>query len=464
MTSAGLETNPADNADSAIATVGTGVFGFGVTLDDQGQANVSWIDEAVNEAEFGLEFSAGGSPWVSVASVTSTTVPGTGMTYSWTSPPLVAGTEYAVRVVARDRDGRPIATAGGTASPPALPAAEVGCLDARITLEGRARHDGAIVLMDGIPVRLSERDGSADFCGAAPGARAIAAQADGHLEASAVVDVLAGGTLELPGTSLPGGDVNGDSRVSVVDLVRVGAAQGKAARAGARLTTDANRDGITDLSDLVVVASSYSLVAPVPWHEALGGPAVFGALESAFDEVDGFDDGFDVTDVAGLSDGPIVLEASTLADGRVSVDVTARGVRDLFGADVVFTYDPSLVTLVDADNAAGIQVAPGEAWAERDEAFVAAGQVEDAATAWVRFAATRRAPATSLRGDVVLFTAVFEAVDGGELPETAWSILSARLLTAAATEIDAAIDGLDLRSPIDWGRFSEDIHLPFVTR
>ena len=71
---------------------------------------------------------------------------------------------------------------------------------------------------------------------------------------------------------------------------------------------------------------------------------------------------------------------------------------------------------------------------------------------------------TDNRGEPLLHPSVFEAVDGGELPETAWSILSARLLTAAATEINAAIDGVDLRSPIDWGRFSEDIFLPFVTR
>jgi len=444
--------DPADNTDAATVTVGAGLLGVGLDLDSDLRATLTWDDAPIDAAGFKIEASAGGSGLVPVATVAGAAFAGLDAS-GWTSLPLLARTSYAFRVTAIDAAGRPGPLAAVELRTPARELGADACVSAQLSLQGRNRHGGVLVRLDGIPARLSDRAGDASLCGMAPGRRELVASHPGYLAAAAVVPAVGGATAELPTGSLAGGDVDADGRIDLADLVHVGAARGADGEGAGH--ADINGDGAVDLLDLLLVSGNFDRAGPTPWG-GLGATEADGTARSSAEP-----SGVDLDADAHRSGGAGV---DAVAQGAFELTVTARGVRDVYGADVALAFDPSRLRPLDALDKPGLQALPGEAWSEPDGAFVALNRA-DGASGTVRLAATRLHPAPAVRGDVAILTARFVAVEAGdEGALESLELVSARLLRADGNAVDVRIDGTDLRSPVDWTRIFEQLHLPIVRR
>ena len=211
---------------------------------------------------------------------------------------------------------------------------------------------------------------------------------------------------------------------------------------------DVNGDGRIDLFDLVMVSGSFDRFGPLPWWAEASVPEVMA--------------GAAVKPTA--ADHPeirLMVQTTAQEDGRHVVRLAARDVRDVFGADLRLRLDPSRARWVDVDPAEpGLQVNGGASWwTGGDRAAYVARNAADRDGAGLRFTATRTRPATAMRGDLVLATAVLEPVGDEVAPEEALSVLSARLLSPEAEEIPVRVTGVEVGPPTGGAR---TIFLPFV--
>ena len=76
-----------------------------------------------------------------------------------------------------------------------------------------------------------------------------------YLEQSLVVTGVGGTTVTAPEATLLGGDVNGDLRIDILDLVAVGSQFGSVSPSPS--TVDINADGRVDIIDIVLVAKNF---------------------------------------------------------------------------------------------------------------------------------------------------------------------------------------------------------------
>jgi len=119
----------------------------------------------------------------------------------------------------------------------------LGNLTGRVRLEGRHRHDGAKVILDGLE-QVTMEDGSFAFIGIPEGEYSIEVTLEGYLPGRRTVAV-AGETV-LPPLSLLGGDADRDGDIDVADLSRL------AGRLNTAAPLDINLDGLIDIRDLVL--------------------------------------------------------------------------------------------------------------------------------------------------------------------------------------------------------------------
>jgi uncharacterized repeat protein (TIGR01451 family) len=432
-----------------------GSFMVGTAQDPYDTITLAWLDGWTEETEFRIEAQGAGSPWIPVAAIPSRSTSGVGDDYRWTSPRLPAGSRTAFRVVVHDPVAAamaPLASVGRFADVEERPADKTGCYVGQLGLDGRSRHDGVILRLDGIPVARTLRGGDFRLCGVSPGLHDLATWQPGYLAVAARTSVAAGRATELPWVALPGGDIDGDGKVDLADLVLVGAAYGAdVAEAETSLAAaDVNGDRRVDLFDLVMVSGSYDRFGPVPWWTDASVPEVMAGAAA-------------VPEVSGRPEVTLSLQSTAQEDGRYVVRLAARNVRDVFGADLRLRLDPTRARWVDVDpDEPGLQVAGGASWwTGGDDAAYVARNVADRDGASLRFAATRTRPATAMRGDLVLATVVLEPVGGETSPEEALSVISARLLTPGAQEIPVRVTGVEVSPPVGGGG-AGTIYLPFV--
>jgi len=155
----------------------------------------------------------------------------------------------------------PTATLEPTPTPTLEP--QTGSIQGRLRLQGRTQHGGALVSVVGRFSTTTAADGSYAFDGLPPGSYAVEVAMPGYLEAVRDdVAVAVGMVTELPDLTLRGGDVNGDCRVNLLDLVTVAANLGTPAGVD---RADINGDGSADLRDLVLVSINLARICPSPW-------------------------------------------------------------------------------------------------------------------------------------------------------------------------------------------------------
>jgi hypothetical protein len=247
-----------------------------------------------------------------------------------------------------------------------------------------------------------------------PGRTNVTATADCHLAAATQVSTEAGSTTRLAETRLAGGDVNGDCRIDLQDLVLASAALGEPPPF-APACVDGNGDRLVDLFDLSSIGANYGETCPSPWDggvagasttESVAAPAVialFGARpEGAGDELS----------------LPLVL----------ITDV------DVYGIDITLGFDPSVLEPLDADpDRSGVQ--PFGLGAPLSRAFVARNAVEEGGR--VRLAATLLAPDAPLTGTLRLADIGFKTLRDGN---PSLRILGLALAGAHGEPVEARVE------------------------
>ncbi len=436
----------------------------GLTCRAQGTAiGLAWSDGTAFETTHVVEAAlAGSQTWLRLGSLASADPAGTGAPLTWQATGLAADTAYDLRVGALADESEPLWSDTVRCSTADTPPAELACYTGRLDRQGRSDQAGVTILSDGAPVALSDSAGDYAFCVAPAAQRTLSTHAGCYLEARGAFAAAAGATLELPDTSLPGGDTDDNQMVNLFDLVRVGA--NYRLEPPADLRADCTGDGKVNLFDLVLVGANYGGSGPVTFgHQgpvsasaqgaAAAGPtgvsrstqdAAGTALGGLLDDVlgGGWEGNTRSQSLAGETDvavaelpltprrarisAPVVTYVEyALPDGRLAVDVLARSVADLWGADVSLAYDAARLTPVRDSLAAG------EAW-RGGGGFVATADV-DAEAGLVRFGATRIAPSEAVGGDVPLFTVIFQPT--GDDLESALRLESALLVDAQARSI-----------------------------
>ena len=118
---------------------------------------------------------------------------------------------------------------------------------------------------------------------------------------------------------------------------------------------------------------------------------------------------FSVLSGQGWAQGTVVtlspLSAQVEEGDTVTVDIVVENVTDLYGAQVQLEYDPTLVTVLDAnENMAGVQVEPGT-FLSPD--FIAQNEV-DLTAGRISYAVSQQAPHDAVDGSGTLATITFQ--------------------------------------------------------
>lgn len=463
--------------------------GMTAELNAQHEAVLAWRDATRVEDAFVIESRSGDGAWVPIAIVSSATKAGVGTVQHWQSKPLPPGIPYAFRVYARSSRGGPwiaLAAAEEPLMAPSMTAAATGCIDGQLLMEGRAKHGGAILSIDGLPVGQSDRRGAFHICGMRPGVRTVGAWQGGYVPAERAVTIQAGAPTELPDLTLIGGDINRNHEVDVVDLVLAGAAAGWDSRTftldqdgdGAidlddarriavtmaanpdRLWSDVNGDGAINRTDLVLVGANLDQAGPTVWGMTATSvaPAMLDLmLRGAGNDLRWLRDPLDTV----APDDRFSVQSTQQEDGSIAIEIVATGVRDLYGADIVLGFDPAKVRVLDAQPIVpGAQAELGAVWG--DDSFQAMNDAVRARSRW-RMVATRVDPAPAIAGErVVLATLRVVPIDPAAEPADlvgAWQLQSARLLDRRARDLGASVSGSTIRVP---GLDGRTIWLPVV--
>jgi len=251
------------------------------------------------------------------------------------------------------RTATPTATRTPTPTPSGTPPAGGQPISGRVTLQGRATHAGSLVAAGAASVS-TQADGSFSLS-LAPGSYTVTASRPKYLSRQTSVSLGAGGA-SLPPTMLVGGDASGDNRVSLSDLVIVGANYGTQPPNDAR--ADLNEDGAVNLFDLVLVGGSYDRAGPLGWTAAkdtpLGAAADLG-LAAPFKRA---------SRPRALLDTPADIKGGETFDAVLRV----TGAHGLAGVDAALRYDPTALEV--------IAVTPGALFDPR-LSFVARQAVDD---------------------------------------------------------------------------------------
>lgn len=125
----------------------------------------------------------------------------------------------------------------------------------RVLLEGRSNHSGTTIQVTGGVSATTAADGSYTLSLPA-GSYTLTMSRSSYLSQTTTVTTQAGGTVTVPQVTLRGGNINGDTRIDILDLVAVGAQFGSTNPNPP--TADVNGDGVVDIMDIVLVAKNFS--------------------------------------------------------------------------------------------------------------------------------------------------------------------------------------------------------------
>jgi hypothetical protein len=171
-----------------------------------------------------------------------------------TASPTTTATPTATRTVT------PSPTASST--PTQVP--QLGWIRGRVSLQGRSRHAGATVHIEGGASTTTNEQGIYLLANLPAGSYTVKVQMPGYLEAYREdVAVLVGLDTVLPDVTLLGGDVNGDCSVNLFDLITVSSTYGNPGRDP---RADINGDGLVDLRDIVLVSRNLGQGCPGAWN------------------------------------------------------------------------------------------------------------------------------------------------------------------------------------------------------
>ncbi|MBS1253722.1 MAG: hypothetical protein MAG451_02775 [Anaerolineales bacterium] len=155
-------------------------------------------------------------------------------------------------------------TATQTPTPTATVPAGSGRIAGEVAVQGRVGAEGVQIEVDGTPVATTDHTGAFETSEVDSGMHVVRAVLDGYLPSEkADVAVVADQTTLLPAVELRGGDVDGDNKVGLLDLVIVASHYLTSPPGDPR--ADINQDGEVNLFDLVLVAGNYDQVGPLPW-------------------------------------------------------------------------------------------------------------------------------------------------------------------------------------------------------
>jgi hypothetical protein len=127
-------------------------------------------------------------------------------------------------------------------------------LTGKVLLEGRTNHSGTQVQVAGGPSTTTAADGSYTVVVSA-GVRTLTFSHPSYLTKSVSATAVAGSTVTVAQQTLLAGDINGDGKVDILDLVALGAQFGSTSPSPA--TVDINGDGVVDIIDIVLVATNF---------------------------------------------------------------------------------------------------------------------------------------------------------------------------------------------------------------
>lgn len=341
-------------------------------------------------------------------------VTGSGEVFCFTLQGLATGTGMLTfgPVEMYDQNISPISPAQVEASILVLPAqTPLGTVKGRIQLQSRVDHSGATVKL-GNDTTTTDPDGLYAVVGEA-GAQELTATMPGYLPAlEPRLAVRENQIVTVPVARLIGGDVNDDMKIDLFDLVMVAVNFDKPAREAPR--SDINQDGVIDLIDIVMIGANFGKTG-VQMSFASSANKDAEAMHKAAGPL-----------------GRILADAPKLVrqDQEFKVQVQVRGATGLFGAQFNVGFDPSIVELVDMDEAqAGVQGAIGDAL---PNAYIAANRLDEAVEGRYDFAATRLAPDSGTSGSGTLATLTFRARAEGN-PRI--QVTSARLADADAAQL-----------------------------
>lgn len=120
--------------------------------------------------------------------------------------------------------------------------------------------------------------------------------------------------------------------------------------------------------------------------------------------------------------------------GVVTASIVITDVAGLYGADVRLTFDPSLVSVVDADTgASGVQITPGPLLASP---FIVLNRAENM-TGTIAYAATMINPSLPITGGGVLYLVQFRGILTGVMPLT---ISAAELSTRTGSTLSRSLE------------------------
>jgi len=155
-----------------------------------------------------------------------------------------------------------VVVAIGTQAGLAQPALSGAVLLGQVHLQARTSYGGVLVAVGGQSI-TTNADGSFVLLDAPTGNLVVRASAPGFLSAEGMLDVAASQTSTLAAITLPGGDINGDGVIQLLDLVALGVAFGQCPPQDAIL--DLNADGCLNIFDLVILGGNYGRSGPLPW-------------------------------------------------------------------------------------------------------------------------------------------------------------------------------------------------------
>ena len=210
--------------------------------------------------------------------------------------------------------------------------------------------------------------------------------------------------INLPDVQLVLGDLSGNGRIDIDDATIIGRAWNSQPGDGNwEARADLNGDGVVNILDMVIIQRNW-------------GKESISARRGA-------------TVRQGVSSQSVVLisPANSRLFGQgevVEMQIKAESVTNLYGANLVVTFDPTLLQVRDLNaNENGIQIRSGD-FLDINNQLIVINRVDNEAGI-IEFAVTQTYPADARNGDGVLASITFDSIGEGH---SAISLTEARLV------------------------------------
>ncbi len=138
-----------------------------------------------------------------------------------------------------------------------------------VTLAGRTDHTGVLVAVAGEEPAATNASGA--FSLRVTDTVELTVSHDGYLAGEASAVACTGDEIVMADLRLPGGDINQDRRIDLLDLTAVASGYGACEVGTYDERTDVNGSGCTDMLDLVLLGAGYNTHGPIAWAPQSGG-------------------------------------------------------------------------------------------------------------------------------------------------------------------------------------------------